>query len=89
MAYYINEECIACDACTVVCPATAIIPGKVLYTIRVERCTECIIEYDEPRCVTVCPVDCIEKDPRHPETYQELLEKKYRLDEEGGVGSGQ
>ncbi len=88
MAYYINEECIACDACTTVCPTHAIVPGDILYFIRMERCTECIIEFDYPQCLNVCPVDCIDKDPGYPETYQQLLEKKYRLDEEVDRGSG-
>ncbi|PIE48238.1 MAG: ferredoxin, partial [Gammaproteobacteria bacterium] len=30
---------------------------------------------DEPQCVQVCPVDCIPKDPAHPETKEELLIK--------------
>ncbi len=89
MAYYINEECIACDACMVVCPTAAIVPGTILYTIRVERCTECIVEFDYPQCLNVCPVDCIEKDPGHPETYQELLEKKYRLGADAGKRKGE
>jgi hypothetical protein len=34
------------------------------------------------RSVVVCPVECIDKDPAHPETEQQLLLKLLRLQEE-------
>ena len=39
------------------------------------RCTECVGHYDEPQCVVVCPVECIDPDPAHPETHEQLLAK--------------
>ena len=47
-----------------------------------DRCTECVGHFDEPQCVVVCPVECIDKDPAHPETEQQLLLKLLRLQEE-------
>jgi hypothetical protein len=37
---------------------------------------------DEPQCVVVCPVECIEKDPAHPENEQQLLAKLLLLQQE-------
>jgi hypothetical protein len=35
--------------------------------------------FDEPQCVVVCPVECIPKDPAHPDTQQQLLGKFFKL----------
>jgi formate hydrogenlyase subunit 6/NADH:ubiquinone oxidoreductase subunit I len=35
--------------------------------------------FDTPQCVEVCPVECIPKDPEHPETHDQLLQKFHRL----------
>ncbi|HEX7787158.1 MAG TPA: ferredoxin, partial [Methylomirabilota bacterium] len=37
---------------------------------------ECVGAHEKPRCVEVCPVDCIPQDPNHQET-REQLEAKY------------
>ena len=76
MALYINDDCTACDACVPVCPNEAITEGDPIYVIDPNRCTECIGAHDEPQCVDVCPADCIEKDPNHAET-EEQLQAKY------------
>jgi len=78
MALKITDECINCDVCEPVCPNQAIRQGELIYEIDPLRCTECIGHFDEPQCVSVCPVDCIPLDPDHPETKEELMEK-YRL----------
>jgi ferredoxin len=82
MALIITDECINCDVCEPVCPNTAIYQGEAIYEIRPSNCTECVGHFEEPQCVAVCPVDCIIKDPAHPETQEELLEKYQKLTEE-------
>ncbi len=74
MAMKIEAECINCAACEPECPNQAISAAASgdIYVIAPERCTECVGAYDTPRCVEVCPVDCIPKDPDHAETRGEL-----------------
>lgn len=79
MALMITDECINCDVCEPECPNNAISPGDEIYVIDHNRCTECVGHYDEPQCVAVCPVDCIPKDPEHPETKDQLQLKYEKL----------
>lgn len=79
MALKITEECINCDVCEPACPNQAIFQGEVIYQIDPQKCTECVGHFDEPQCVTVCPVDCIPNDPLHPETQEQLLDKYKKL----------
>ncbi len=61
MALFINDECIACDACLPECPNDAITADDPIYVIDADKCTECEGHFDEPQCVEVCPIDdCIE-----------------------------
>ncbi|ADU91889.1 4Fe-4s ferredoxin iron-sulfur binding domain protein [Taylorella equigenitalis 14/56] len=53
--------------------------GPDIYVIEPDKCTECVGHHDEPQCMSVCPVDCISKDPAHPETQEELMEKFKKL----------
>ena len=76
MAYLINEDCINCGACEPEWPNEAISEGDPVYTINPDLCTECVGYHDEPQCIIVCPVDCIELNPDHVETEEELLKKK-------------
>jgi ferredoxin len=46
------------------------------------RCNECVGHFDEPQCVVVCPVECIDPDPAHPEDEPTLLAKLRRLQQE-------
>jgi len=78
MALLITEECINCDVCEPVCPNKAIFQGEMIYEISPDKCTECVGHFDEPQCISVCPVECIIKDPAHVETEEALL-KKYEL----------
>ena len=87
MALRITDECINCDVCEPVCPNSAIFEGAEIYEIIPERCTECVGHYDEPQCAAVCPVDCIPRDPSHPETRAELEEKALRLKAESAGGN--
>ena len=79
MALKITEECINCDVCEPVCPNEAISAGDDIYVINPALCTECVGHYDTPQCVDICPVDCIPKDPKFPETEDELLVKYQNL----------
>ena len=50
-----------------------------VYFIVPVKCTECIGFFDEPKCVSVCPVDCCVEDPDHRESQDELIARKERL----------
>ncbi len=79
MALMITEECTSCGACVEDCPNQAISEGDPVYVIAAEKCTECAGFFDEPQCITVCPIECIVPDPAHQESKEELLAKKARL----------
>jgi ferredoxin len=83
MALMITDECINCDVCEPECPNNAISAGDEIYVIDFSRCTECVGHYDEPQCVSVCPVDCIPHDPEHAETKEQLTAKYEKLMAEG------
>ena len=61
MAMVITDECINCGACEPECPVDAISDGEEHTIIDADACVECKGHFDEPQCVEVCPVDCIEK----------------------------
>jgi ferredoxin len=77
MALRITDQCINCDVCAPECPNQAISPGDDYYVIDPNRCTECVGHFERPRCVELCPVECIPSDPAHCESHDELL-SKYR-----------
>lgn len=79
MALLIEDSCINCDMCEPECPNQAISMGEEVYQIDPKLCTECVGHYDKPTCESVCPIDCISKDPQHIETQDELLVKYGRL----------
>lgn len=76
MAYMITEDCINCGACDPECPNNAIAEGNPVYIIDPNLCTECVGYYDEPQCISICPVDCIIPNPDFFETKDQLLKKK-------------
>lgn len=80
MALMINEDCINCGACEHECPNKAIAKGDPIYTINPDLCIECVGYYDEPQCISVCPVDCIETNPDYDETKEQLLQKKESME---------
>ena len=82
MSLRITALCVNCDVCEPVCPNKAISQGESIYVIDPSRCTECVGHYDEPQCVVVCPVECIDPDPVHPESEADLLAKLLRLQQE-------
>ncbi|WP_448563575.1 YfhL family 4Fe-4S dicluster ferredoxin [Thalassotalea ganghwensis] len=75
MALKILDSCINCDMCDPECPNKAISLGEHIYEIDASKCTECVGHYDKPTCISVCPIDCIEKDPEHPESEETLYQK--------------
>jgi len=83
MALMITDECINCDVCEPECPNNAISAGDEIYVIDFSRCTECVGHYDEPQCVSVCPVDCIPHDTEHVESKEQLQAKYEKLMAEG------
>lgn len=82
MSLKITNECIACDACREECPNYAIEENDPVYKIDPDACTECYGFYDEPSCVSVCPVDAIEPDHDNVETIAELKFKFEQLSSE-------
>ncbi len=80
MALKILDTCINCDVCEPACPNEAITQGETVYVIDPALCTECVGHHDEPQCVIVCPVECIEPDPLHVETEAQLLAKLLKLE---------
>lgn len=85
MSLKINELCVNCDVCEPVCPNKAISMGPEIYLIDPALCTECVGHFDEPQCVVVCPVECIDPDPEHPETHPQLLAKLAALQAQGST----
>jgi len=79
MALMITDECINCDVCEPECPNQAIYLGPEIYAINPDKCTECVGHFDEPQCVQVCPVACIQLDPSRLETREQLQQKYERL----------
>ncbi len=75
MALKILESCTDCDMCEPECPNLAISYSKEGTVINPSLCTECEGFYDEPTCISVCPVDCIIIDPEHIEDKETLLKK--------------
>lgn len=79
MALIITDQCINCDVCEPECPNGAITQGEEFYQINPDFCTECVGHYQTPQCVEVCPVDCIQLDPEHKESRDQLEEKCHGL----------
>ena len=79
MSLLITDECINCDVCEPACPNQAIVQGELIYEIKNDRCTECVGHFPEAQCVSICPVNCIIKDPNHIESEDALLEKYKKL----------
>jgi len=79
MAYKITEECISCGACEPECTNGAISEGEEIYVIDPDKCTECVGNFESPKCVEVCPVDAAVPDSEHMESRDELLAKWHSL----------
>jgi len=79
MALKIIKGCINCDMCDPECPNKAITMGDKIYEINPDLCTECVGFYDEPTCISVCPLDCIITDPDREEDKETLFQKFEKL----------
>ncbi len=79
MAYKITEDCICCAACLEECENQAISEGETICLIDPDKCTECVGNFESPRCVEICPVGACVPDPQHAESKERLLEKWRRL----------
>ena len=79
MAYKITDECISCGACESECQNQAISEGETIYVIDSDKCTECVGNFESPRCKEVCPVDCCVPDDNHKESREQLLAKWKKL----------
>ncbi|MFC2056953.1 YfhL family 4Fe-4S dicluster ferredoxin [Chloroflexota bacterium] len=75
MAYKITDECISCGACETECQNEAISEGETTYVISPDKCSECIGNFESPKCAEICPVDACVTDPGHQESREQLLEK--------------
>ena len=82
MSLYITDECINCDVCEEVCPNKAISFGGEIFIIDKDLCTECVGHYEQPACVEICPIDCIKKNTKYPETKEQLQQKFIKLTRE-------
>jgi len=79
MAYKITGDCISCGACEPECKNEAISEGEEIYIIDPGRCTECVGNFELPKCAEVCPVDACVTDPDYEESKEQLLEKWHSL----------
>jgi ferredoxin len=79
MAYKITDDCISCGACEAECKNEAISEAKEIYVIDPDKCTECVGNFDSPKCAEVCPVDACVPDPDHVENHEQLLAKWHTL----------
>jgi len=75
MAYRITDDCISCGTCEAECKNQAISEGETSYVIDPDKCTECVGNFDSPKCAEFCPVDACVPDPDHKESKEQLLEK--------------
>lgn len=57
MALEIIASCVNCYACEPLCPNQAIYEAKPHFLIDPKKCTECIGDYDDPQCATICPIE--------------------------------
>ena len=57
MALQITESCVNCWACVDVCPNDAIYQDKPHFLIDANQCTECLGDYADPQCASICPIE--------------------------------
>ncbi len=69
MAYKIEQNCIICAKCEMLCPVGAISLGDDIFEINKRKCVECKGYFDEPQCVVVCPVNVIFQIRKQNEKY--------------------
>jgi ferredoxin len=57
MAYHITEGCVNCWACEPLCPSQAIRAAEPHFVIDADKCTECVGDYADPQCASICPIE--------------------------------
>ena len=57
MAFRIIESCVNCWACEPLCPSGAIQAAKPYFLIDANQCTECLGDYADPQCASICPIE--------------------------------
>lgn len=57
MALRIVESCVNCCACEPLCPSGAIRAAKPHFLIDASACSECLGDYADPQCASICPIE--------------------------------
>ena len=57
MALEIIESCVNCWACQPLCPNDAIYEAKPHFLINADNCTECLGDFADPQCSSICPIE--------------------------------
>ena len=57
MALKIIESCVNCWACEPLCPSRAIYEAKPHFRIDAGKCSECLGEFAEAQCASICPIE--------------------------------
>ncbi len=57
MALRIIESCVNCCACEALCPSEAIHEAKPHFFIDASKCTECLGDFADPQCASICPIE--------------------------------
>ncbi|MDD5390035.1 MAG: 4Fe-4S binding protein [Gallionellaceae bacterium] len=57
MAFEIIESCVNCYACEPLCPNDAIYQAKPHFMIDADKCTECIGDFMDAQCASICPIE--------------------------------
>jgi len=57
MALRIIESCVNCWACEPLCPSQAIYEAKPHFLVDASKCTECVGEFADAQCASICPVE--------------------------------
>ena len=57
MAFEIIESCVNCYACEPLCPNDAIYQASPHFLINPDKCTECIGDYMDAQCASICPIE--------------------------------
>ena len=57
MALRIVDSCVNCWACEPLCPSEAILAVKPHFLIDASRCSECLGDFADPQCASICPIE--------------------------------
>ncbi|MBK1640397.1 ferredoxin [Chromatium okenii] len=57
MALTIIDACVNCWACEPLCPQQAIHAAKPHFYIEPTQCSECVGDFADPQCASICPVE--------------------------------